>query len=160
MTTTFYPKARTENLVIHNLPGETLVYDLTTHEAHCLNETAAVIWTDCSGDKSVDEIRVDVGNKLGTVASQEYIDLALTQLHERNLLDPAASNFLEKMNRREVLKKIGIASAVSLPIITSLVSPTRAYASITCRCASPANCQTIPNCPSSTNCNPAGLCSP
>ena len=35
------PKARTEQLIVKEVDGEVLVYDLTTDRAHCLNDTAA-----------------------------------------------------------------------------------------------------------------------
>lgn len=37
------PLARSEGLVIQEMPDEVLVYDLETNKAHCLNETAAFV---------------------------------------------------------------------------------------------------------------------
>ena len=39
------PKARQEQLTVRELPDETVVYDLARHKAHCLNPTAALIWS-------------------------------------------------------------------------------------------------------------------
>ena len=50
------PVARTESLIVKEVDGETLVYDLTTDKAHCLNETAARVWKNCDGRKNVSEI--------------------------------------------------------------------------------------------------------
>ena len=37
------PKARTDGLLVEEMDGETLVYDLDTHGAHCLNPAAALV---------------------------------------------------------------------------------------------------------------------
>ena len=50
------PNARKENLVIEELPGEVLVYDLNLHKAHCLNQTAALVWERCDGQTSVKQM--------------------------------------------------------------------------------------------------------
>ena len=38
------PRARTEGLVVTELPDELLVYDLERHRAYCLNPTAALVF--------------------------------------------------------------------------------------------------------------------
>ena len=38
------PRARTSELIVKELPDETLVYDLANDKAHCLNHTAALVW--------------------------------------------------------------------------------------------------------------------
>ena len=45
------PVARTESLIVKEVDGETLVYDLTTDKAHCLNDTATRVWKNCDGRK-------------------------------------------------------------------------------------------------------------
>jgi hypothetical protein len=50
------PLAREEGLVIQELPGELLIYDLNNHKAHCLNQTAAFIWKHCDGMTTVCEM--------------------------------------------------------------------------------------------------------
>jgi len=43
-STATLPRARKDGLVIKELVNETLVYDLERDEAHCLNQTAALVW--------------------------------------------------------------------------------------------------------------------
>ena len=50
------PRARTEGLVVRELPDELLVYDLERHRAHCLNPTAALVFKHCDGRRSVAQI--------------------------------------------------------------------------------------------------------
>ena len=50
------PAARKDELVIQEVEGETLVYDLKSHKAHCLNRTAALVWKRCDGRTRVGQI--------------------------------------------------------------------------------------------------------
>ena len=43
-TRALMPRARQDELVVEELPDETLVYDLKRHKARCLNRTAALVW--------------------------------------------------------------------------------------------------------------------
>ena len=49
------PIARSENLLIEDVSGELLIYDVNTNRAHCLNESAAAIWRHCDGSRSIDK---------------------------------------------------------------------------------------------------------
>ena len=51
------PKARQEQLIVKELPDELLIYDLQSDKAHCLNETAALVWKNCDGHKTVEQLR-------------------------------------------------------------------------------------------------------
>ena len=50
------PLAREEKLIVREMPGELLVYDLKSHKAHCLNQTAAFAWRHCDGQPGVPEL--------------------------------------------------------------------------------------------------------
>ena len=50
------PKCRTKDIIIKQLDGETLIYDLKTHEATCLNEAASAIYKDCDGSLSIEDL--------------------------------------------------------------------------------------------------------
>lgn len=139
------PVARTESLIVKEVDGETLVYDLTTDKAHCLNETAARVWKNCDGRKSVSEISEALSVESNTSVKDEVVWLALDQLEKFKLLDeaPARPGFLASMTRRQMVARIGVA-AVALPMIISIVSPAaHAQASTfspgTC-CTNPGDC--------------------
>jgi Coenzyme PQQ synthesis protein D (PqqD) len=153
------PVARRAELVVQNLPEETLVYDLKTNEAHCLNKTAAFVWKYCDGNNSVSDISDLVKNNFGTAVEDEFVWLALSQLEERNLLQEKAV-MGSMQNRRELIKKVGLASVIALPVIASLVAPTNALASASCACTAPGNCAAQTTCPSTVNCNGSGVCAP
>ena len=117
------PIARKSSLIVKELPTETLVYDLNTDQAHCLNETAARIWKHCDGQRDVAELRRLLETETNTPVPEEMVWLALDQLGKFKLLEEApARSFFSGMNRREVVKRIGI-SALALPVIISIVAP-------------------------------------
>jgi hypothetical protein len=76
------PHARSEGLVIRELPEETLVYDLKRHRAHCLNPTAARVWSYCDGQTRYTQpagsphLRIGVGDdRLLTPGEQVTVTL-------------------------------------------------------------------------------------
>ena len=119
------PVARTESLIVKEVDGETLVYDLTTDKAHCLNDTAARVWKNCDGRKSVSEISEVLSAESKTSVRDEVVWLALEQLKKFKLLkeSPAQPGFLADMTRRQMVARLGIA-AVALPAIVAIVAPT------------------------------------
>ena len=118
------PVARREKLVIQELPDEVLVYDLETNKAHCLNQTAAFVWKYCNGANSVADIVSQFEQKSGSRVPEDLIWLAIDQLNERNLLEKDLPTKFAGESRRAVLKKIGFASIIALPVIASLTAPT------------------------------------
>ncbi|MFT3744311.1 MAG: PqqD family protein [Pyrinomonadaceae bacterium] len=155
-----YPQARSEDLVVQNLPGETLVYDLNSHKAHCLNETSAFIWEKCSGELSVEQILEAFESRFGNTSGRELVELGLAQLHERELLINNAFPVAELPDRRQMLKRIGLASTIAVPVIASLVAPQNGLAIAgNCVCTTPLQCSRAA-CPSTIHCNSAGLCAP
>ena len=116
------PKSRTENIVVQNLNDETLIYDLTTHKAFCLNETSAKVFNACDGETTFEELK----NKFRF--TDEIIYLSLDELKENNLIKTEYVSPFAGMSRREVVKKIGLTSLIALPMISSLVAPPAAHA--------------------------------
>jgi len=122
------PTARKDGLVIQEMPDEILVFDLETNKAHCLNETAAFVWKACDGKNSVADITKLFGNQSGTPVQEDLVWLAIDQLNENNLLEAELKADFNGQSRREVIKKIGLAAVIALPIDSSLVAPTAAWA--------------------------------
>ena len=154
------PIARKSGLVVQEVPDEVLVYDLETNKAHCLNQSAAMIWKSCDGNTSVSDIAKLVENQAGGKVTEDFVWLAIDQLSENNLLEKEISSGFEGTSRREVIKKIGLASMIAIPVIASLVAPQSAMAAASCGCVNPGACAAQAGCPSTTNCNINGLCAP
>jgi hypothetical protein len=122
------PIARSEDLVIQELAEEVLVYDLKTDKAHCLNQTSASVWKACNGENSITDIIECLETQMGNEVPEKLVRLAIDQLNERNLLSEKVPQNFAVENRRQVLKKIALASAIALPVVYSLVAPTAALA--------------------------------
>lgn len=135
------PKTRTDNLLEQNLDKETLIYDLTADKAFNLNETSTIVYRACSQNLTFKELKRE------SKFTDELIYLALDELKRNHLITDV--NYVSPftgMNRREVIKKVGLASMVALPIITGLITPTAANAAS--NCPDPFSVSGIPNgCP-------------
>lgn len=127
------PKARQRALIVKELAGETLVYDEHNHRAHCLNQTAALVWKFCDGRTSIPAIAKLLEKEVSVSVPEPLVWLAIKQLEDSRLLDAAArpSATLPQRSRRELMRRIGVG-AIALPIITSLLAPAAAQAA-TCR---------------------------
>lgn len=122
--------ARREGLVVQEMEDETLVYDLERHSAHCLNETAAFIWNHCDGETKPAKIAALMTKKWRKPVDEDVVWLAMKQLRRANLLDapPVAHAKRIDASRRAAIQKLGLAAALSVPLVTSIVSPTAAAA--------------------------------
>ena len=150
--TNHLPKKRKQALVIKELPDEVLVYDRNCDKAHCLNRTAAFVWNNCDGRKTVSEIARLLREELRAPVDEKVVWLALDQLEKFKLLQEHAAKpaNLNGMSRRQMVRSLGLAAAVAVPVITSIVAPTPVQA--TSLGAPGACCQNGPQC-TSGNCN-------
>lgn len=154
------PLGRKDEIVIQEIDGEVLIYDLRNDKAFCLNPTSAAIWKLCDGDKSVAEIADNVAKEFKATNSEDLVWLALDQLKKEKLLEggiDAGYDHFDGMSRRQVIRKIGMGSAVAIPIIASLVAPTALLAAVSfCGPTNNLNC-TAPEtaCPGAGNPQPA-----
>jgi Coenzyme PQQ synthesis protein D (PqqD) len=165
MNNSQFPTARKSGLVIQEVPDEILVFDLDTNKAHCLNLTAATVWKSCDGKTSIQEIASILEKQSGKGVSDDVVWLAIDQLNENSLLEGELTSKFAGQTRREVIKKIGLASMVAIPVVASLVAPRNAMANVSCACGGiggSALCQTaeFASC-GSTCCNGVtGICQP
>lgn len=128
------PQARTKDLVVSPLPDEELVYDLKTHQAFCLNKTAAAVWDGCDGETTVAEMSRALSRELGTEVNEEWVWFALRELNRSSLLEPGIV-LPETMSRRMLLRKLG-TSALAIPIVMAIIAPAAAQAA---SCGDPRN---------------------
>ena len=157
-TTSNEPRARKDDLIVKEMPDEVLVYDLVRDKAHCLNRTAALVWNYCDGRTSVAKMTGRLGKKLQAPVDERLVWLALDQLSKNHLLDeriqpPAV---MAGINRRQMIRALGVAAVVAVPVVTSIVAPIPAQAA-TCVPVGSA-CTTSAEC-CSGNCS-GSLCAP
>jgi hypothetical protein len=152
-----YPRFRQTEIVVQRLEAELLIYDLNINKAFCLNETLATIYELCDGKNSVAEIVEKSSLNLKSPVPEDLIWLALDQLKRNNLLENAdefAVNF-GGLNRRQVVRKVGLASLIALPLIASVVAPSALTAQSGALLSLLAVCTTSPQC-ASGSCMMAG----
>ena len=140
------PRAiKREDWFFEETGGEMLVYNLERHRVHCLNATAVRIWKLCTGRRTVNQIAADLPMELHPRSRELVVRNAIGQLARLGLIE--ANDDVPKISRRELAKRIGIgaAAAVALPLVTTIVAPTPAYA---------ANCPGIP-CMHPSDCPPS-----
>src|SRR5215213_1795427 len=113
------PHARREGLVSHDTSDELLVYDLKRHKAHCLNSSAALVWKHCDGQTTVKEMAQRIGKETGAPVDEEVVWLAVERLGKAHLLQErmVRPNGPTGMSRREAIRKLGLAAALSLPVV-------------------------------------------
>jgi len=133
------PLARKDGLVIQELPDEVLVYDLDSDRAHCLNQTAAFVWQHCDGRNSTKQIARKLGQQFDCSVDEKIVWLALDRLARNHLLErlPVPPQEIQGMNRRAMVRALGLAAVVSVPMVTSIVAPTPAQAASCLHAASP-----------------------
>jgi hypothetical protein len=147
------PQARRSGLIIQEVDSEILIYDQNTNKAHCLNQTAAKVWKYCDGETTLADACSALSRDLETPVDEKLIWYAVDQFAKDNLLEkdiePPAF-IIAGMNRRQMVRTLGLAAVVAVPLVTSIVAPTPVQAA-TCL-PSGGVCTTSAQC-----CN--GLCS-
>src|SRR6266404_4163991 len=85
------PKARKHKLIVKELANEILIYDENNHQAHCLNETSALVWKSCDGRTSVPKMARVLEKETRVAVPEQTVWLAIKQLEASGLLDLAAA---------------------------------------------------------------------
>jgi Coenzyme PQQ synthesis protein D (PqqD) len=142
------PKARVDCLS-RKFGDEILVYDKQRNIGHCLNSTAAAAWKLCDGNRSTSELAGILTQQLSAPVDESVVQLAVEELAKARLLVEAEAP-RRRTSRRDVIRTLGIAGAIALPLVTSLVAPTPARAA-SCQ-AKGAPCVSSTQC-CSGNCN-------
>ena len=154
------PQARRSGLIIQEVDSEILIYDEDTNKAHCLNPTAAKVWNYCDGETSLADACSALSRDLGTPVDEKLVWYAVDQFSKDNLLEKeidVPAFIIPGMTRRQMVRTLGLAAVVAVPLVTSIVAPTPAQAA-TCKapgqpCGAAAQC-----CSGLCPGVPAGIC--
>jgi Coenzyme PQQ synthesis protein D (PqqD) len=127
------PKSlKRDQLVVEELGTELMIYDQKRNQAFCLNQKAAFVWQHCDGQSTVASIAAQMEQSLGEAVDVKVVEFALQSLAQDGLLEPSSLlPFVPSgITRREVIQKIGVRAAVTLPLVTALLVATpKAHAS-------------------------------
>lgn len=123
-------RARSEELVVRDLPDEVLIYDLKSHKAHCLNETAAFIWNHCDGQRTAGEIAKLMEKEWRTPVTDDAVWFTLDKLGKADLLQERITlpQSQAGMSRRSAVRRLGLGALLAAPVVMSLVAPGAASA--------------------------------
>jgi hypothetical protein len=118
-----HPVARDEDLLVEELTDETVVYDNRTKEAHCLSPLAAVVFANCDGRTTIEQLSTLATERLGEPVDESRVVEALAQLQERDLLAvPPRDGF----SRRQMIGRSAAAAGgafAGASLITSILAP-------------------------------------
>lgn len=153
-----FPAARADGLLVEKVGNDTVVYDVEAKEAHCLKGLASLVFAGADGKTSAEDLAAAAEKSLGEPVTYAQVQDAIAQLEGIALLDTPLL-LKDGLSRREVVKKAGYAGAAATvlsPLITTLMTPTAAFAasSIATGCS---GCGKNPDCVSNHCCqNNAG----
>jgi hypothetical protein len=124
------PKARTERLIIRQIEGEWLYYDLDSHKATSLNAFSARVLKLCDGQRTASGIAEALQpDEVG----EDVVALTLDKLAKAKLLEPSyrpPSKAVARASRRDMMRGIGAgAGALAMvPVVSAVTVPTPAQA--------------------------------
>lgn len=127
MNLSLKPSSRTADVIVQEIDGEVLIYDLNSHQALALNETASKVWNLLDGKSTISDIAETAQIPV------EIVMLSIDELQKKDLLEEKVEMGLAKdrVSRRKMLASVA-ASAVALPVIASIIAPTAAHAQSGC----------------------------
>ena len=146
-----FPKRREKELLIQELPDETIIYDKSNHKVHCLNTVSTFVWRRCDGRTSEAELAQLLPGELGLPANEALVRLALEKLGQARLLEGKHKALANLTSRRQAVKKLGrfgIAAAAAL--VVTVAAPSVAHAAS--RRPAGAACTTSDDCVSACCC--------
>lgn len=125
------PQARKSGLIVKEVDSEILIYDQERNKAHCLNQTAAKVWKYCDGETTVADACSALSRDLETPVNEKLVRYAVDQFSQDHLLEAEVGMpafMIPGLNRRQMVRTLGLAAAVAVPLVTSILAPTPAQA--------------------------------
>jgi hypothetical protein len=122
------PKARSERLIVRQIEGEWLYYDLDSHKATCLNAFSARVLKLCDGQRTA----LGIAEALQPdEVGEDVVALTLDKLAKARLLDgsyEAAARPAARMSRRDMISNVGAGTLALVPVVSAITVPTPAQA--------------------------------
>jgi hypothetical protein len=98
------PHARRTGVVVEEIDGEVLVYDLARNEAHCLQGVTALVWRYADGQLTVETIVERVRQSSTSDVTEDVVWSALDSLSAVHLLvEPIAGPSLAFIQSRRAM---------------------------------------------------------
>jgi DNA-binding transcriptional ArsR family regulator len=127
------PRARQSGFLTEKFEDELLLYDKSRHLACRLNQTAAVVWQNSNGKRTVADLVAVLRNEIGDLADEDLVMVTLDRLEEQGLIESGYSRRdadSVRLSRRRFIRRAGAvgAAALALPVVHGVVAPTPAQA--------------------------------
>jgi Coenzyme PQQ synthesis protein D (PqqD)/UPF0506 len=116
-----------QKIIVQDVFGELLIYDLERDVVRRLNRVAAAIWRECDGHQNVAEIVRALAPQFEGQVNEQVVLLTLRRFSRSHLLAEPPPEILDpnRVARRDLIKRLGTAA---LPLVTSMAVPTAAQA--------------------------------
>ncbi len=113
------PKARQNDILLHDVDGEVVLFDKVRKEAHRLDETVSAVWNLLDGERSVSEIAGELQ------LDESVVSLSVDELANAHMLEMGDAL---SVSRRAALKKVAAVAAIglALPAVASVPAPAAA----------------------------------
>ena len=126
------PLARKMHLLVEEVGDELVVVDQKRHTATSLNRTAATVWRHCDGATPIAGLVTALQHEVDAAADEDLVWVTLDDLGRSDLLEEPVTRSVDDadLSRRRLMKKVGIgvAAAVLLPEISTVLVPAAAQA--------------------------------
>ncbi len=123
------PRSIQHDISIQQVGTETLVYDERRHKAFCLNEISSVLWRLADGEHTIAQISAVASLQLKAPVSEELVLFTMDELRRDGLIEPSSNDeAAPAISRRDLLQRLGVGSAMLIPVIAAIVAPTAAQA--------------------------------
>jgi len=119
-----------DGVVTEDVADEMIVYDERTDVACRLNRSAALVWRNCDGKRTLPDLTRVLEADLGDVADEDMVLVALDSLAEHGLIESGYERrdaTASRLSRRRFFRRVGVA-AVSIPVVASMAVPMPAAA--------------------------------
>ena len=117
-----------KNILVEELPDETLVYDLDRHRAHCLNPTAAFLLTQANGERDLEDLSRLAEAEFGENTTAEVVQLGMERLQRARLVEWEGADTPETgISRKDAIRRLALVGLV-LPAVMTIVTPFPAQA--------------------------------
>lgn len=128
MTSEKLPKLRSSDIVVQAVEGELVVYDVRTHEAHSLDAVATAIWLAHDGTRDLVEVARHASATSGATVDAAVVAATIGKFAELGLTESEPAQRREGVSRRAMMRSLGKAAMVALPVIVTLSVPPPAAA--------------------------------
>ena len=122
------PQRRRAELLIRALGDETVIYDLRTHQAHCLDARASRVWSLCDGRTSLPQITAALEIEGDPSLAAWAVEITLDTLRRARLLEPDETSGPRHGRRLATRRIAALGAAALLPVVISVLAPTQAQA--------------------------------